>query len=397
MLITNDPLGAFMHHPSVEVAPIPGGPLDGLTVAIKDLYDVAGYKTGCGQPLKLEEAVPARAHAPVVKQILDAGAVFLGKTITDELAFSLNGQNAHYGTPVNPAAPDRIPGGSSSGSASAVAGGLVDFALGTDTGGSVRAPASYCGLFGLRPTHGAISLEGCMPLAPSFDTAGWFTRDAPHFKRIGDVLLPAAGRPRPVEPSPVVLRDAFSLMFDGPRAALEALFTKAEAALGTFDETDISPAGLDEWLAVFRIAQGHEIWQVHGAWIEARKPEFGPGVKERFEWARSITDEQAADAAVARAGVRERVVEATANGQVLVLPTVPSIAPLKVSPIAEIEEFRNRALSILCISGLSGLPQMTVPLTQWEGAPLGLSLLGPEGSDRLLIDLAVKLAEAFSL
>ena len=127
------------------------------------------------------------------------GARFVGKTITDELAFSMNGQNAHFGSPVNGAAPDRITGGSSSGSAAAVSHGLCDFALGSDTGGSVRAPANHCGLVGLRPTHGRISLQGVLDLAPSFDTCGWFARDVPTFARVGDVLLGADPTPLPVD------------------------------------------------------------------------------------------------------------------------------------------------------------------------------------------------------
>eukprot|EP00752_Nemacystus_decipiens_P019502 g17558.t1 len=163
-------------------------------MGIKDLFDVAGLRTGNGSPTWLAAAEPATADAPVVATLLDAGARFVGKTLTDEMAWSLNGENAHYGTPVNVAAPGRIPGGSSAGSAAAVAGGLVDFALGSDTGGSVRAPASYCGIWGLRPTHGRIALDGAMALAPSFDTAGWFAKTPEIMAQVGDILFSPHGR-----------------------------------------------------------------------------------------------------------------------------------------------------------------------------------------------------------
>lgn len=189
MLLSEDPYRAFMPYPPVAVPNAPGGALAGLTLAVKDIFDVAGYRTGCGCPTRLAASPVAEATAPTVQRLLDAGARFVGKTHTDELAWSMYGMNAHFGTPVNPATPDRIPGGSSSGSAAAVAGGLADIAIGSDTGGSVRAPASFCGIWGLRPTHGRVSLEGAMALAPSFDTCGVFARDGATLARAVDALM----------------------------------------------------------------------------------------------------------------------------------------------------------------------------------------------------------------
>ena len=186
--ITAEQSGAFVER--FTLPPTRSGPLDGLTFAVKDLIDVAGHRTGCGNPTWLATHPPATVSAICVEQLLAAGARCEGKTITDEIAFSLLGENHHYGTPLNPAAPDRVPGGSSSGSASAVACGLVDFALGTDTGGSVRIPASNCGIWGLRPSHGFISVAGVMPLAPTLDTVGVFARDINVLERAAAVLLP---------------------------------------------------------------------------------------------------------------------------------------------------------------------------------------------------------------
>ena len=189
MLIPADPLNAFVAYRDKSVPHAADGPLAGLSFAVKDIFDVVGYPTGCGNPVKRMESPPAKANAPAVAKLLAAGARFVGKTHTAELAFSLDGRNSRDGTPVNPAAPGRVPGGSSSGSASAVAGGLCDIALGSDTGGSVRAPASFCGIIGLRPTYGRIDIGGAMPLAPSLDTVGWFTRDIDLYERVGAVLL----------------------------------------------------------------------------------------------------------------------------------------------------------------------------------------------------------------
>src|SRR5215207_7948504 len=155
-----------------EVDPTRSGLLDGLSFAVKDLIDIGGYKTGCGNPSWGDTHPLASMNAVCVEQLLDAGARCVGKTVSDELAFSLLGENHFYGTPLNPKAPDRVPGGSSSGSASAVACGLLDFALGPDTGGSVRVPANNCGVWGMRPSHGFISVAGVNPLAPTFDTVG---------------------------------------------------------------------------------------------------------------------------------------------------------------------------------------------------------------------------------
>src|SRR5436309_7882862 len=188
-ILDQDNLGAFSRHTHVAVKGTGAGPLPNLIFGAKNIYDVAGHKTGFGSPDWLATHGPATRTAPSKQILLDAGADLEGKPHTDELTYSLMGENAHYGPPINVNAPGRIPGGSSSGSAAAVAGRLVDFAVGSDTGGSVRAPASFCGIYGIRPTHGRVSLEGACPLAPSFDTYGWFARDPALLERGGHVPL----------------------------------------------------------------------------------------------------------------------------------------------------------------------------------------------------------------
>ncbi|MCC2112920.1 MAG: amidase [Hyphomicrobiales bacterium] len=389
MALVNDTVDAFVDYADVDVPHAAAGSLAGLTVAVKDIYDVAGYPTGCGQPQKRAESVPADATAPAVQALFDAGARFIGKTHTDELAFSLNGKNSHYGTPVNVAAPGRIPGGSSSGSAAATAASLVDFAVGSDTGGSVRAPASYCGLIGLRPTHGRIPIDRVMPLAPSFDTVGWFARDIETYARVGEVLLGDDAGEAPASWRPLIAEDTAVLLMD---AATKGAFAEAldpiAAVLGAPEMVTLAEEGLDTWYWTFRVIQGFEAWAAHGAWIESRKPELGPGVAERFQWGRTIRREQADGAGIKRAEIRGRLDGLLGDDGVLILPTVPGIAPALSATDSELERFRERALKLLCASGLTGLPQISLPLAIVDGCPLGVSLIGPRGSDRALIDLA---------
>lgn len=388
----NDPAHAFVPYPDVPVPHASTGPLSGLYFGVKDLFDVAGYPTGGGNPLVLALSGTKTHTAPTVQRLLDAGAAFAGKTVTDELAFSMNGNNAHFGAPLNGAAPERITGGSSSGSASAVSSRLCDFALGTDTGGSVRAPASHCGLYGIRPTHGRVSLQSALALCHSYDTCGWFARDATTFARVGDVLLgadpaPLSARPRLLSPTDVWGLIAADVLpaWDGARAQVQAVY--GEAAPTT--------VALDSFEAMywsFRYLQGREAWMTDGAFIERYAPVLGPGVKERFAWSRDVTDAQVEQAQAFRTRFTTHLRQLLGHDGVLVMPSMPDIAPLRSTDEAALEHYRNQAVQMLCIAGLSGFPQISLPLAGRQGAPLGLSLLGPAGSDRSLITMAQQLA-----
>jgi len=388
MPIPADPVHAFVDYADVPVAGADDGPLAGLTFAVKDIFDVAGYPTGCGNPEKRADAGPAAAHAAAVATLLSAGARFVGKTHTAELAYSLDGRNEHYGTPANPAAPGRVPGGSSSGSAAAVAAGLVDFALGSDTGGSVRGPASFCGLIGLRTTFGRVDISGTMPLAPSLDTVGWFARNIDVYDRVGAVLL-GEDVDGPSLTRAVVGEDAFAqLAGAAERVALAPAVARVVERLADGGSTTIAPGGLDHWQGAFRTLQGFEAWRAHGAWIESRKPNLTPPVGGRFEAARRVSRDQYDEAKASRIDVRRRVREIVGADTVIVVPTMPTIAPPMTASEGELESFRGRALSLLCVAGLAGVPQISLPLAIVDGCPLGLSLIGPPGRDRALIGLA---------
>lgn len=385
-------LNAFCRHVDIRIPGKPGGPLAGLTFAAKDIFDVEGHTCCCGNPDWLASQAPATRTAPAITRLLDAGATLVGKTITDELAYSLNGQNFHYGTPRNGGAPDRIPGGSSSGSVSAVANGAADFALGSDTGGSVRIPAALNGICGIRPTHGATDLTGVMPLAASFDTVGWFARDAALLARVGDVLLPEDSAKDALGRTILIPTDAWALADPEVRAVVQAALDRLN--LPRRQDIDLAgpTGGLDAWRITFRIIQMREIWAQHGAWIESRKPRFGPEIAERFALAKETAAKPEQGEAELRKEIRAYVDELLAAGAVMVIPTAADIAPLKTQSSAESLRFRDRTLSLTSISNLTGVPQVQIPVGHVQGAPVGLSFIAARGSDRALLKYA---AEAF--
>ena len=385
-----DPLGAFCTHSRPVSTGSGEGPLKGFSFAVKDVFDIAGYKTGFGSPEWLATHEPATVTASAVQRLLDAGARLVGKTLTDELAYSLTGENVHYGTPVNPAAPDRVPGGSSNGSASAVAGGLVDFALGTDCGGSVRLPASYCGIFGIRPTVDRVPLDGVIPFGPPFDVAGWFARDAGLLETVGRVLLAEPASPPPRR----LLRgvDVFEAVEDRVAAALEDAIARVEDAIAPALEVSLAEGGLGHWFETFRVVQGASVWSNLGGWVTKTRPHLGPGARMRLEWAAGLDSRAVAAARADHAAIRNRLGAVIEDGDVLVIPTSPRAAPLKNTPLDDIEiRFRDQAMHLLCIAGLGGLPQVSLPMATIDGLPLGLSLVGPRGADMQLLALARKL------
>ena len=384
-ILDRDTLGAFCRHTHVAIASNAAGPLAGLTFGLKDIYDVAGHRTGFGSPDWLATHEPATENASVLTRLLNAGASMVGKTHTEEMAFSLTGENAHYGTPVNVAARGRIPGGSSSGSAAAVAGHLVDFAIGSDTGGSVRAPASFCGIYGIRPTHGRIPLDHVAPLAPGFDTCGWFARDAALLKRVGDVLLGgAAATPGAL----LYAADAFAHVMPGVADALRPAVARVSSHFGAYTEVVVSDEGLPAWFDVFRVLQFAEINAAHGEWVARVRPTFGPQIKPRFDAVAKSDPVQVEQMQIVRRNIRARLDGLLADNKVLVLPTMPDIAPLLNASPADTVAFRERSLALLCISGLGGLPQVSLPLATLNGCPIGLSLIASRGNDEMLLAMA---------
>jgi amidase len=395
MVAVDNTYGAFVPGPRLERAPIGSGRLSGLSFAVKDLFDVAGAVTTFGNPDWAGTHAPAVATAPVVTMLLQAGARLVGKTKTVELAYGLTGENVWQGTPINPHAPNRFPGGSSCGSAAAVAGGLADFALGSDTGGSVRIPASYCGVFGIRPTYGAVSMAGACPLAPSFDTCGWFARSASVLAGVGDVLLP--GGMQSTEGPLLRVEEAWVNAQPDVAEALRPALEKLEQLRGRAIGVRLAPEGIDSVFDHFRTTQAEEAWATHGGWIEAVKPRLGPGIEERFAAAKATDAAVAAPGHAFRRLIQARVRPLLAGGAVLVYPTSPCPAPLLTASDVEHTAIRQATVGVTAIASFCGLTVVTLPAATVGGAPVGLSLAAASGCDRALLALACDAASVLGL
>ncbi|MDO7905576.1 amidase [Paenibacillus sp. JX-17] len=374
-----------------NIEPTGNGVLNGISFAVKDVFAVEGHTNGAGNPTWLRTHAPAASHSSSIFKLLSNGACLTAMTATDELMFSLAGENVHYGTPVNPKAPDRIPGGSSSGSAAAVAAGLAGVALGTDTGGSVRVPSSYCGLYGMRPTWGKIPLDGVIPLAASFDTVGWMAPTLELLKQTGFLLLDSAEVNRETTWSwklAFLPEEAWELCDPLAAAALREALTGCKSSLPVRLESVSLPLegeALQDWAGVFRMVQGYEIWQEHGAWIEREKPVFGSDIGERIRWTQTITQEQYEEHTARRQSIRTRLIEMLGSDSMLVIPTVPGPAPLRGYTGPRADQIRQHTMQLTCIAGLGGLPQVTLPLAESEGCPVGLSFIAGPGQDLRLL------------
>lgn len=414
-MILDNRYGAFIDS-ELTVGRLGNGILDGMTFAVKDVYAIAGHSSSAGNPDWLRSHNPSTEYAAVVRQLLQSGATLRGATHTDELMYSLGGENHHYGTPINPRAAGCIPGGSSSGSAVAVASGSVDFALGTDTGGSIRVPSAYCGVYGFRLTHGAVNMEGVIPLSPQFDTVGWIADRMDVLQKVGEVLL---GSGRMTEKVMMSIDGNLELNIENGREKNEEeeLENKIQKKMGTlfvatdcwdlvapkdvsilvdglnrlrtgadhFLKTEIAREGLKVWMDVFRELQGNEIWTTHSAWIEKVKPVFGPDIAARFSWAASLAGKDHSIAQNKRKEISSQLRKLLGEDNCLVIPTVPGPAPLRGGDLRQLEENRSGAMMLSCIAGLAGLPQVTLPMLSTNGLPLGLSVIAGHGQDLRLL------------
>jgi len=391
-----------------DLSPADSGPLDGLRFAVKDTIDVAGFKTGCGNPTWRDSHPAAVVHAVCVEQLLLAGARCIGKTISDELAFSLLGENHFYGTPLNAHAPDRVPGGSSSGSASAVACGLVDFALGTDTGGSTRVPASNCGIWGFRPSHGFVSVAGVNPLAPSFDTVGILAQNADVLAKVALVLL-AAAPVSPNKPATIhLIRDAFDLADANVQESLsEPLRWLREIFGDTLRELSLQQLVSDDaghsfatWADRFCVIQWAEIESCLGAWIANARPEFGPQIAASFQLMKQLDRRRVAEALQRRHQYCRSLHEFLGPDDLLCIPTTPALAPRKGDPPRRSSSgtgYYPRTLSLTSVAGMGRLPQVSLPIADVAGVPVGLSLLARHGQDSFLLQAAKNVAREMRL
>ena len=362
--------------------------LAGLRLAVKDLFDIKGMPTTAGNPTWSQTHDIPQATSSVVETLLAHGAIFVGKTVTDELAYSLNGNNKHYGTPVNPVTPDRLPGGSSSGSAVAVAACDADIGLGTDTGGSIRVPSSYNRLFGLRTTHGRIARDNMVALAPSFDTVGVMTRDLTTLTRSMEVLcgetMPAPSLPR--------LTLADNLLDCCDHSDLITHWADNLKGISVKHDTSLDTDTLDA-AETFRLLQGAEIWKLHGKWISHHQPDFADDIQQRINSCMTITPQQIQRAKISQQQITALLDKLLSQSDAIILPTTPGIAPRLDATADSLVSYRHRLLALTAFAGLAGLPQLHLPLFTLHNAPCGLSLIGKKGSDLALISYARWLME----
>ncbi|WP_067673375.1 amidase family protein [Nocardia miyunensis] len=353
----------------------------GLRLAVKDVIDVAGMPTGAGNPRWLATHSIPQQDAAVVRA-LRAEFTVVGKTHTDELAFSLSGTNAHYGTPVNPVAPERIPGGSSSGTAAVIAAGLADLGLGTDTAGSIRVPASYTGIFGLRPTHSRAPHAGIVPLAPSFDVPALLARDLATLRAGARLMLDGTGtdaRPRTVWwPADIPVAEPV-------RQVLRSTLTRLVGAGFELTTAPLFEAGgWDRVRAAFSTAQAAQVWEQHGEWVRRERPIFGRNVSARLELAAEVTPRMAAEARSVLRTASDRILRALADDRVLALPATPYPAPL----LDDSGAGRAAVVRLTCLAPILGAPALSLPVARIDGLPLGLSLIASPGCDESLLATA---------
>lgn len=365
------------------------GPLTGHTVAVKDLFAIAGQRVGVGSRAYLAEAPVETVTAPAVQALLDAGADVVGIVQTDQFAYSIEGLNADYGTPPNPAVPGAIPGGSSSGPASAVAQGQASIGVGSDTAGSIRVPASYQGLWGLRTTHGAVSLAGVVPLAPRYDTVGWLTRAGSSLREVARVGLASTPESVPCRREPsgrvVTCPGIDAAATEETRAAVVAVVSRVLAdGLAVVDLP-----GPRELFEAFRVTQSPEAWRSHGGWVDSHPGALGRDIAARFAWARAVTpdDERAGLEQVSRLAAW---IDESLGDDVMVLPSAASAAPRIGEDPEVLNALREATLGMTAVAGLTGRPALSVPLAMTDAGPVGVCLVGPRGSDLALIDLGLE-------
>lgn len=389
----DDKWNAFMNdHLNIKQTEL--GQLKELSFGVKDVFEIKDYRSSAGNPDWFQSHQASNRNAPVINQLLEQGACLRGTTHTDEIMYSLNGENFHYGTPVNPRSADRIPGGSSSGSAVAVSSGLVDFALGTDTGGSIRVPSSYCGIFGFRPTHGLVDSKGVIPLAKSFDTVGWMTRDPNLLLAVGEVLISEEMNDMEEFSSLIFENEAWSYVDNQTKGSYLQNIEVLKENYST-QNVNIAKEGLSKWAELFRNIQGIEIWNEHGDWINRVKPAFGPGIAERFQWASTLNKEYLSEYEEERELIKDQLSALLNSNGLLVIPTTPGEAPVRNLMVEEMEQYRSKTMKLTCIAGLSGFPQVTIPLIKENGIPIGLSFIANHHSDLKLLRWVQQLTDLY--
>lgn len=376
---------------------IPGsgsGCLAGLKFVAKDLFDVKDEVTGIGNLDWARTHKPATANADTIELLLNEGATLVGKACTDEFAFSVDGINIHFGAPDNPQYPDRIPGGSSSGSGSAVAAGLVDFALGTDTGGSIRVPASYCGIYGFRPSHGRVSVNGVMPLAQKLDAVGWMSRNPEMLETLGSILLKES-QSKVFPKKLLIAKDTFGLVMPALRSAIEEAVENIASNFSAVEEVHLEPYGWEGHAQLYRVFQGWECWKNYGEWITETNPHICPSIKERFDFTSTVTAEDYKEATAFRNRIVDGFSELLAGDTILCLPTTTNVPPLIDASDEELLKNRARNMNLTSVAPLAAVPEICIPIKLTEKTTTGLSFMARHGNDMMLLNFCRNICNRF--
>ena len=389
-----DVLQAFVRENHIAINGSGEGPLMGMVFAAKDVFKILGSTVGNGHPEWLRTHEPDDFTSSIILQLLEAGADLVGKTIADELCYSISGENWNYGAPINPHDPRRYTGGSSSGSAAATAGGLVDFALGSDCLGSVRVPAAYNGILGMRPTFHRVPSDGEVPYCESFDMPGFMAASPEIFRKVAEVLLGTDEKLERVKRL-VIAKDCFEAVNQNVAEALKPAVDYLKENMDEVKEVIVSKEGLKEWAEIFRVIQGYEVWKSYGGWVRKYQPHLNRGPKERLEWASTVTMKEYKEAYAKRKGIMEQVGELVADGGVICLPTAASVAPLRTASLEEINATRLQSTHLTCISPLTETPQINLPMVSQYDVPLGLGIIGEWGTDRAMVDFAANMVLNF--
>ena len=371
------------HSPKKDISLNEYGLLSNLNFVLKDMCDVKNLKTSCGNPDFFKKCDFANDYAPFLKDLLNEGPVLKGITVCDEFFYSLIGENGHYGTPTNLNAPSCVPGGSSSGSAAALTTDLYDFSIGSDTGGSVRIPASFCGLIGMRPTHNRINTKGVYPMAPSFDTIGWFANNPEIFQKVGNVLLNNIERSNVDFKQYVVAEDLLELC----DAEVQENFNNyLNVNLPKINKTRLSTNTKAIIADNFRILQGFEVKENIIPWIEKNKPNISPEIRSRIDMASKITDVEVNRALIFRKTLIDEIEKSLPEGTIAIFPTSPFSAPKSGQDDESLGSFRKRLMELTSIAGMTSRPQITIPRLKDKSGPVGISLLGWKYSDEILLN-----------
>ena len=347
------------------------------------MCEIKNFKTSCGNPEFYENCKIADDYAPFLKNILNAGAILKGITICDEFFYSLIGENAHYGTPANLVAPGCVPGGSSSGSAAALTTDLYDFSIGSDTGGSVRVPASFCGLFGIRPTHNRINTKGVYPMAPSFDTLGWFSKNIEIFQKVSPVLLSPNEKTRFPFKEFVIAEDILELADPN----IINLFDNCiNNSFPEIKKIRISKHDKDKIADNFRILQGGEIMENVIPWILENKPKISPEINNRIKMAMNIKTDEINQAIKFRENLKEEIDQTLPKGLIALFPTTPFSSPKCGQSDEQLGSYRKKLMEFTSIAGMTSRPQISMPKFKDNTGPIGISLLGWQNSDEILLE-----------